>query len=127
MAITIYYINKNWELISRLINMELLIEIHDAIYLRKVLDRVLKSFELEDKIQTYVLYFIIFYIFDFLKIINYSFFSLIISRFTTNKADNNLLLVKQFRIDYKYQYNIDFYNVEYVVYTFNNVVENIIN
>ena len=107
--------------------MELLIEIHDAIYLRKVLDRVLKSFELEDKIQTYVLYFIIFYIFDFLKIINYSFFSLIISRFTTNKADNNLLLVKQFRIDYKYQYNIDFYNVEYVVYTFNNVVENIIN
>ena len=105
----------------------MLIEIHNAAYLDKILNDILKSFELEDKIQTYVLFFIIFYFFDFFKIVNYSFFSLIVFKFTTDKIDNNFSLAKQFRIDYKYQYNIDIYNVECVTYTFNNVVENIVN
>ena len=43
-----------------------------------------------------------------------------------DKASENLSLAKQFRIDYKYQYDIDIYNVECVAYTFNNVVEDVL-
>ena len=43
-----------------------------------------------------------------------------------NKASENLFFAKQFRIDYKYRYDIDIYNVECVAYTFNNVVENVL-
>ena len=65
MAITIHYIDKNWNLISRLIDMKLFTEIHNAAYLAEILNGVLKSFEIADKVHTYVFifYFFIFYFF----------------------------------------------------------------
>ena len=46
MVITIYYINKDWNLIFRFIDIEPFIEIHDAIYSEKILNDILKSFEI---------------------------------------------------------------------------------
>ena len=63
MAITIHYINKDWELISRFIGMELLTEVHDAKYLTKILDGVLKSFNIEDKVYSYVFFFSYFFLY----------------------------------------------------------------
>ena len=76
MVITIHYIDKNWNLIFRLINMKLLTKIHNAAYLAEILNGVLKSFEIADKVHTYVFisYFLIFNFFCF-------FFKFIISRF----------------------------------------------
>ena len=68
MMIIIHYIDKDWNLIFRLIDMKLLTEIHNVVYLTEVLNDVLKSFEIADKVHTYV------FIFYFLKMINYSFF-----------------------------------------------------
>ena len=48
MAITIHYINKKWKLISKLINMKLFEEPHNAEYLSKVLDYIVRSFEVEN-------------------------------------------------------------------------------
>ena len=50
MIITIHYINKDWKLISRLISIELLEEPYNAKYLLKVLDHILKSFGVENKV-----------------------------------------------------------------------------
>ena len=50
MIIIIHYINKDWKLISRLIDMELLEEPHNAEYLLKVLDHILKSLGVENKV-----------------------------------------------------------------------------
>ena len=50
MAITIYYVNKDWKLISRLIGMELLEKPYSADYLLEVLNRVLTYFDIENKI-----------------------------------------------------------------------------
>ena len=61
MGITIHYINKDWKLISRLIDMELLEEPYTAEYLARVLDYVLKSIGIEDKIQSYVFIFLNFF------------------------------------------------------------------
>ena len=57
MTITIHYIDKDWNLIFRLIDMELFMEIHNAAYLAEILNGVLKSFEISDKIHTYVFIF----------------------------------------------------------------------
>ena len=56
-TITIHYIDKDWNLISRLIDMKLFMKIHNAVYLAEVLNDVLKSFEISDKVHTYVFYF----------------------------------------------------------------------
>ena len=74
MAITIHYIDKDWNLISRLIDMKLLTEIHNAAYLAEILNGVLKSFGISDKVQTYVFIFYFYFFFVFLKMINYSIF-----------------------------------------------------
>ena len=41
--------------------MELLEEPYNAEYLKKILDHVLKSFEVEDKIQSYIFFYLFFY------------------------------------------------------------------
>ena len=43
MVIIVYYINKDWKLVFRLIDIKLLEEPYNAKYLSKVLDYVLKS------------------------------------------------------------------------------------
>ena len=61
MIITIHYINKNWELISRLIDMKLFIETHNATYFTKILNEILKSFEIKNKVHSYVFFFLFFF------------------------------------------------------------------
>ena len=131
MAITIHYIDKNWNLIFKLIDMKLFTKIHNAVYLAEILNGVLKSFEIADKVHTYVfIFFLFFFIFFFKFIISrffFCFFFKFLFKFIIDKAGNNLFFAKQFRLDYKYQYNINIYNVECVTYTFNNVVRDVVN
>ena len=61
MTITIYYIDKDWNLISKLIGMELFTEIHNAAYLAEVLNDVLKFFKISNKVHTYVFFFYFFF------------------------------------------------------------------
>ena len=66
MAITIHYIDKNLNLISRLIDMKLLTKLHNVAYLAEILDGVLKSFEIANKVHTYVfISYFYFYLFFF--------------------------------------------------------------
>ena len=52
MGITIHYINNNWKIVSKLIEMKDLQEKHSAEYLLKVLNLILINFEIEDKLLT---------------------------------------------------------------------------
>ena len=65
MTITIYYIDKDWNLISKLIDIKLLTKIHNAAYLAKVLNDLLKSFGIADKVHTYVFIFYFLFFFNF--------------------------------------------------------------
>ena len=60
--------------------MELLEEPHNAEYLSKVLDHVLRSFEVENKIQTYVFIFLNSSI-NFLYFINFDFLNYLFINF----------------------------------------------
>ena len=88
LEITIYYINNKWKLISNLISMKNLKERHSAEYLLKILKNCLSDFEIQDKI------------FRYFFIINYKIFTNIYS-ITTDKASNNLSLLKIFKKDYQ--------------------------
>ena len=61
MTITIHYIDKDWNLIFKLIDMKLLTKIHNAAYLTKVLNDVLKFFKISNKVHTYVFFFYFFF------------------------------------------------------------------
>ena len=126
MTITIYYIDKKWNWISKLVDIKLFTKIYNAVYLAEILNDIIKSFENTDKIHTYVFisYFFFFFFFFFLNSLISRFFK---KKITINKAGNNLSFAKQFRLDYKYKYNINIYNVKCVTYTFNNVMKNVIN
>jgi hypothetical protein len=45
---------------------------------------------------------------------------------TSDKASNNLSLLKTFQKDYKEKYNQTIYNIECVAHTFNNIVQDIL-
>ena len=81
MVITIHYIDKNWNLIFRLINMKLLTKIHNAAYLAEILNGVLKSFEIADKVHTYVFISYFFIFLFFFVFFCFCFFKFIINRF----------------------------------------------
>jgi len=50
MAITIHYVNKEWKLISRLLDIVPLENKHSARYLLEVLDRVLERWTIESRV-----------------------------------------------------------------------------
>jgi len=50
MAITIHYVNKEWDLVSRLLDIPALHSRHSAIYLLEVLNSTLERYRLEDKV-----------------------------------------------------------------------------
>ena len=81
MTIIIHYIDKNWNLIFKLINMKLFMKIHNAVYFIEILNNILKSFKISYT-RTYL--FLIFFSFYFLKMINYSFFFLFFFNFFLN-------------------------------------------
>ena len=97
----------------------------------KILDYILKLFGVEIKSKCTYLFLFLFLLFllFFLSLKNCLILKTNIHlyfKFITDKASKNLSLAKTFRIDYKYQYDEDIYNIEYVAYTFNNVVSDIL-
>ena len=52
MAVTIHYIDKDWKLISRLVGIESIDDTKNAQYLLDIFNHTLRSFDLQDKVQT---------------------------------------------------------------------------
>jgi len=46
---------------------------------------------------------------------------------TTDKASENLALLRTFKKSYKEKYNTTIFSLGYIAYTFNNVVEDVLN
>ena len=61
MAVTIHYIDKDWNLISRLIGMKHIDDSKNAQYLYDIFDHTLRSFDVHNKVQTYVIFYIYFF------------------------------------------------------------------
>jgi len=59
MAITIHYVNKDWELVSRLLEIAPIDDRKEATYLLGILNESLATWGIEDKILSLVFYFLI--------------------------------------------------------------------
>ena len=70
MIITIYYIDKNWNLISRLIEMKIIQDTKSAKYFLKIFNTILQLLNIENKVYSYI-FFLYFFLLTYLSLNNY--------------------------------------------------------
>lgn len=105
--------------------MENLNDRHNAKYILSILRECLSELDIEDKILSWVLFFFLdlsyYYLFIYLRNTNSLF-----NRITSDKASENISLLKLFKNHYIENYNSDLSSLECVAHTINNIVQDIL-